>query len=122
MLGYLQEPGHLLFLQRRGSGGQDVPSRPPALGLRRFFVIAVVEFFFKFFKKKELRLVGAADSFDVITPEFPADRRGTSIQCIGDLSDPAFLGFSYGLSQHGAAREADPQGREIGRASCRERV
>ena len=47
--------------------------------------------FLKFFKKKELRLVGAADSLDVITPEFPADRRGTSIQCIGDLSDPAFL-------------------------------
>lgn len=38
-----------------------------------------------------VRLVGSVGALDEITPEFPADRQGTSVQGIGDLSDPASL-------------------------------
>lgn len=38
-----------------------------------------------------VRLVGAVGSLDEVTPEFPADRRGTSVQGTGNLSDPASL-------------------------------
>ena len=36
-------------------------------------------------------LVGTVGAFDEISPELPADRRGTSVQGTGDLSGPVFL-------------------------------